>query len=84
MSLFAYCNKNDILCLTALLQMNFTHPKKDCRYDITLLANESIDEKRCINYNFLNHNGIETHTKSTICFLSSDNQHWVNILTGYF
>ncbi|CAK9830813.1 hypothetical protein ANTRET_LOCUS7917 [Anthophora retusa] len=61
-----------------VLQINFKPPKKVCKYEMVLLANELVNEKECMNYSFQNFHGSETHTRSTICFVSNEYQYQNN------
>ncbi|XP_043509950.1 uncharacterized protein LOC122528657 [Frieseomelitta varia] len=59
----------------AILQINLQPPKNRCKYVLTLLANPSVSETRCMNYKFHNFRGTETHTKSAICFVPDEEQY---------
>ncbi|XP_076178615.1 uncharacterized protein LOC143152409 isoform X2 [Ptiloglossa arizonensis] len=77
-------DKNETSELPVSLEINFIPPRRICKYDITLLANESINETKCMAYNFQNQFGSEVHTpKSTICFMSNNN-HYQDIITMIF
>ncbi|KAK1127223.1 hypothetical protein K0M31_003767 [Melipona bicolor] len=59
----------------AILQINLQPPKNICKYVLTLLANPSINETKCMNYKFHNFHGTETHTKNAICFVPNEEQY---------
>ncbi|XP_076668307.1 uncharacterized protein LOC143368942 isoform X2 [Andrena cerasifolii] len=56
------------------IEINLIPPKGACKYEITLFANESVNEKACISYDFENID-TELHTTNTICFVSNNNEH---------
>lgn len=62
----------------ASLKINFTLPKRECRYGVALLVDSSVkDEKECENYEFENAGNInlKIHTvEKNLCFLRNMNE----------
>ncbi|XP_043263348.1 uncharacterized protein LOC122403712 [Colletes gigas] len=67
--------KYEIFELSAGLEISFAPPRRTCKYSVTLLANESINETMCTTYNFKNslHSNVHTPT-TTLCFISNKNE----------
>lgn len=66
-----------ITCIIGIIQIKLKPPKNICKYELILLANESINEKKCMNYNFNNSYKNEIHSRNIICFVSNNNQYQV-------
>ncbi|XP_026302102.1 uncharacterized protein LOC100579054 [Apis mellifera] len=58
-----------------IIQIKLKPPKNICKYELILLANESINEKKCMNYNFNNSYKNEIHSRNIICFVSNNKQY---------
>ncbi|XP_033318068.1 uncharacterized protein LOC117215737 [Bombus bifarius] len=77
-------NKNEASESPAIIQINLKPPKSICKYVLTLLTNASTSEEKCVNYKFHNSYGSETHTRSTIWFVSDKQyQNTIGIFVPY-
>ena len=56
------------------VHINLIPPKRACKYEMTLFANETVNEKACMSYDFENID-TELHTTKIICFISNNNEH---------
>lgn len=60
---------NETSGFPAIAGLNVKPPETDCKYEITLYANELLKEEECANYIFKRVS--EIHSKFSVCFISN-------------